>query len=238
MDTAHKEKRNHMMGLMEQLKRRLSPAPGPELYTEIELNTLDRYAETAFGSYETVFHELESPDIHVDLLLIEPTEDRPYYTILTQGMGAHKMKVPPQMEPYRIERAEIAVSLPADWNINSGDEADYWPLRWLKILARMPLTQNTWLGYGHTITNGAPLADNTNLSGVMLDYAIDRTTGKPARVKLPSGEEIVFYQMLPLYPEELRFKQQFDAEALLDRLHADEHYQIVNPVRPNHCIGL
>lgn len=223
------------MGLLNILKNKFTRPRGPELYTEIELNTLDRYTETAFGTYENVFHELASPDIHVDLLVIQPSEDRPYYTLLTQGMGAHKMEVPPQMKPYRIERAEIAVSLPPDWNINSGDEEDYWPLRWLKMLARMPIEQDTWLGYGHTIANGSPLADNTDFSGVILDYAIDRSTGKPARAKLPNGEEVVFYQMLPLYPDELRFKQQFDADALFERLQQDEHFEQVNLGRPSCC---
>lgn len=224
------------MGLITKLKQQLRSHSAPQLYTEIELNTLDRYIEKAFGVYQTVFHELSAGDqMHIDLLVIEPTASRPYYTVMTQGMGAYKMHVPPQMEPYRVERAEIAMSLPSDWKLDSGEEADYWPLRWLKKLARMPITQNTWLGFGHVIANGEPFADNTRFSGILLDYAIDQITGKPARVKLPNGEEIVFYQLLPLYPEEMRLEQEYDADTLLQRLHADKNSSIVQLRRPSCC---
>ncbi|MGN1030518.1 MAG: suppressor of fused domain protein, partial [Butyricicoccaceae bacterium] len=147
------------------------------------------------------------------------------------------MVVPPQMEPYHVERAEIAVALPADWKLDSDDEKDYWPLRWLKVLARMPIEQNTWLGYGHTVAGGGPLADNTQFSGVMLGYALDRTTGKPARAKLPGGREVVFYQMLPVYTEELRFKQRHDADALLDLMRGTERFEVVDINRPSYCPG-
>ena len=35
-----------------------------------------------------------SPDIHVDIYIIEPTRKRNYYTLITSGMGAHRMNVP------------------------------------------------------------------------------------------------------------------------------------------------
>ena len=45
----------------------------PELYTEEEMETVERHISNYFGSYEHVFHELISPDIHVDICIIPPT---------------------------------------------------------------------------------------------------------------------------------------------------------------------
>lgn len=59
---------------------------------------------------------------------------------------------------------ELCIFLPANWPLESEpyqtieetfkDENNYWPLRWLKKLARFPHEYNTWIGRGHTIPNG------------------------------------------------------------------------------------
>ena len=84
------------------------------------------------------------------------------------GMGAYKMNIPDGLKEYRLERAELMVTLPSDWEVNNNAEEWYWPLRWLKILARFPLEENTWLGWGHTIPKGESFAENTDLSGISI----------------------------------------------------------------------
>jgi hypothetical protein len=113
------------------------------------------------------------------------------------------------------------VCLPPDWKLDDlKDEKWYWPLRWLKILARLPGEENTWLGWGHTIPNGCPLAENTRLSAIMLIYP--GAFGEESfECELPSGEEVNFYQMLPLYDEEIEYKLKHNAEALLDLMDAE-----------------
>lgn len=140
----------------------------PELYTEEETTRLEQYIEANFGAFDSVFHEIVSPDIHVDIAIIKPTPNHNYYTLVTMGMGAHKMNVPSELSDLKLERAELLIHLSADWNVQSDEEIWYWPLRWLKILARLPIEQSTWLGYGHTIPAGTALAENTELSGILL----------------------------------------------------------------------
>ena len=186
------------------------------LYPEEDMNALEHHIEEYFGSYENVFHEISSPDIHVDVVVIEPTRERNYYVLVTMGMGARKMSVPPDLEGYRLERAEILVCLPPDWNLaDINNEKWYWPLKWLKILARLPGEENTWLGWGHTIPNGGPFAENTRLSGIML-ISPGAFGEESYECELPSGEVVNFYQMLPLYDEEIKFKLNHDAKSLLE----------------------
>ena len=79
----------------------------------------------------------------MDIAIIAPNETDPYYKLVTMGMGAHDMEVPSQFAAYELRNAELLIYLPADWNIESNDENDYWPLRWLKIIARMPIDYHT-----------------------------------------------------------------------------------------------
>lgn len=204
----------------------------PEMYEEEELDALDAHVDKYFGESDKVFHEIASPDIHVDIYIIEPTPERNYYTLVTNGMGAHRMNVPDNLAEYKLERAEVLIYLPANWDINGEEEKDYWPLRWLKILARLPIEQNTWLGWGHTVPNGEPFAENTQLSGMLLINP-ETMDERAAVCQLPNGEEVNFYQVIPLYEEEMNFKVENDAEVLLERM--DDISAVVDINRVNVC---
>ena len=141
-----------------------------EFYTERELDLVQAYIENTYGMFESVFHEVVSPDIHVDICVIPPVPERNYYTLVTLGMGAHRMNIPGELAGMQLERAELAISLPSDWKIDSEDERWYWPIRWLKILARLPIEEDSWLGWGHTVSNPGqlPFAENTGFAGMIL----------------------------------------------------------------------
>lgn len=206
----------------------------PEMYEEEELDALEAHIDKFFGHSDHVFHEIASPDIHVDIFIVEPTAERNYYTLVTSGMGAHRMNVPKELAEYKLERAEIVVYLPADWNISDHEEKNYWPLRWLKILARLPLEEDSWLGWGHSVPNGKPFAENTQLSSVLLINPENVEEGA-AVCLLPNGEEVNFYQMIPLYEEEVNFKIQNGAETLLGKM--GEISAVVDIHRLNVCEG-
>ena len=52
----------------------------PEVYTEEEMEAVEGHIQQYFGKFENVFHELSSPDIHVDICVVPPSEERDYYT--------------------------------------------------------------------------------------------------------------------------------------------------------------
>ena len=74
----------------------------PEVYTEEEMEAVEAHIQQYFGKFENVFHELSSPDIHVDICVVPPTEERDYYTLVTMGMGAHRMNVPEELAEYKL----------------------------------------------------------------------------------------------------------------------------------------
>lgn len=192
----------------------------PEVYTEEEMEAVEGHIQQYFGKFENVFHELSSPDIHVDICVVPPSQERDYYTLVTMGMGAHRMNVPEELAEYKLERAELAIALPGNWKLKHEDlknERWYWPIRLLKTLARLPIASDTWLGFGHTMDNEEDFAKDTKLCAAMLTGPQDTEDGSEVCI-LPGGEEVNFYQVIPLYREELEYKMEHDADALLDKM--------------------
>ena len=46
----------------------------PKVYTEEEMEAIEGHIQQYFGEFEHVFHELVSPDIHVDICVVSPSE--------------------------------------------------------------------------------------------------------------------------------------------------------------------
>ena len=205
----------------------------PEVYSEDEMSAIEQHIKNTFGEFENVFHELVSPDIHVDICVVPPSEERDYYTLVTMGMGAHRMNVPEELAEYKLERAELAIALPADWKLDQEsmkDEKWYWPIRLLKSLARLPIASDTWLGFGHTMDNKENFAENTKLCAAILTGPQSTEEGGEV-CTLPGGEEVNFYQVIPLYEDELDYKLEHDVDALLNKMRGISF--VVNPTRQN-----
>ena len=180
-----------------------------EMYGEADWDAVEKHIEKYFGYYDYVFHESVSTGIHLDICVIPPRKDHNYYTLVTFGMGAHRMNVPEELTEKKLERAELLINLPPDWKLSEEDwqeEKWYWPIDVLKWIARIPVKdRNTWLGWGHTISSGEPFAESTKLCGAML--LNPGVFGEPSYFcTLPDGDEVNFYQLIPLYKEEMEFK--------------------------------
>lgn len=206
------------------------------LYSEKELDEYETFIQQNFGDYKEVFHEIVSPDIHLDIIMVPPTPENPFHKLITMGMGAYRMNVPQELKEYELEHAELVLYLPEDWNITSSDEKDYWPIRYLKVLGRLPINYNTWLGYGHTVHANAEaeaFAENTELNSILLLNACNLEF-ENMDLRLSSGKKINFYQIFPLYQEELEYKQQNSADELLDLFSDDDIMPILNIHRKNY----
>ena len=164
------------------------------------MEAIEGHIQQYFGDFENVFHELASPDIHVDICVVQPSAERDYYTLVTMGMGAHRMNVPEELAEYKLERAELAIALPKDWKLRQEDMRDerwYWPIRLLKTLARLPIASDTWLGFGHTMDHKEDFAKDTKLCAAILTGPQGTEEGSEV-CTLPGGEEVNFYQVIPL----------------------------------------
>lgn len=205
-----------------------------ELYDDEEIEALEEHIKEYFGDFPTVFHEIVSTDIHCDICIVPPSEERNYYTLITMGMGAHIMNIPSDLAIEDHGRAELLICLPPDWKVGENSEEWFWPISLLKNLARLPINCDTWLGWGHSVDNQQAFADTTALEGSLLVYPEGVDDGAETCV-LPNGDTVNFFEIIPLYREEMNFKIDNDTKSLLEKMQDVNH--IVDIGRPNTLEG-
>ncbi|HEL7752223.1 TPA: suppressor of fused domain protein [Stenotrophomonas maltophilia] len=205
---------------------------------EEHIEAIGAHIERHLGPVSGVFHEIISDLVHIDVHVVPATEEFPYLRLVTSGMSDLPMTVPDEVDADVPRYMELMVTLPADWPISQDafeDERNYWPVRLLKGLARLPHEYDTWLGFGHTIPNGHP--SEPYAPGVGFDGAIVLPPVTPpedfAELALEDGKVISFMTIIPLYPEEMDLKLKKGAEALLDRFDAKNIQDVIEPGRVN-----
>ncbi|HRI64275.1 MAG TPA: suppressor of fused domain protein [Polyangium sp.] len=203
------------------------------------VDEIEAHMTKYFGKPTNVFHELVSDKVHIDVHFIPPSKERNQWTLFTTGMSALIMNVPPGADDF--EYAELMISLPPNWNVDalakSPPPADlerwYWPIRWLKQLARLPHDYNTWLGPLHTIPNGdppRPFSPETRLCGwvLLLPFSVPE---EGQSIVLSDGRVVRLYALYALYAEEMELKLQHGGQALLDALAATHATEVLSLTR-------
>lgn len=187
------------------------------------VEAVGRHLDATVARVETVFHEIVSDALHIDVLHIPPAIGRRFHTLVTSGMSEVPMRTPEEAADFRF--AELSILLEPGWRLEQAafsDERWYWPIRLLKSLARLPLEHETWLGFGHTVASAdppAPYAPDTSLCGAIVLPPM--TLGEPfSRMTRADGAFTCFWSVVPLYEQELRFKMEHGVDALLDRFDA------------------
>ena len=103
------------------------------------------------------------------------------------------------------------------------------------MLASRNFSSDTLLGFRHTMCKKSPFAENTALCGALLVGPQDIVWNGGEVCTLPGGEEVNFYQVIPLYQEELEYKLEHDADTLIEQM-AEVSF-VVHPDRPNSIVG-
>ena len=209
------------------------------------LEEIEAHFDSLFPGRESfVYHEILSDIVHIDVHIMKPTAEQPFYVVFTTGMSDKPMSIPreiPRKERADLELAELFVFLPGDWELGgvgkSGSDvspAHFWPIQMLKFLARFPHEYQTWLAYGHTIPNGAeyaPLDHSVGFGGVVL-----RSGGGPlCSMTAKDGRKLNFYQMVPAYKEEIEYKLKYGMEGLEKVFQEHRISPVLDPQRPNLC---
>ena len=201
------------------------------------IDDITGHLEAHLGPVHVVYHELVSEYAHIDVHHFLPRPGRAFHVLATSGMSERAMRVPEEMTTdWRF--AELLINLPAEWQVSQDsfrDERFYWPVRLLKTLARLPHVYATWLGYAHTIPNGEPPEPYESTTAMCAAMLVPPLSLGEAMHKLerPNGQVIRFWNVLPLYADEVKFKLRKGADALLDRFDAAGIADVVDPARPS-----
>jgi Suppressor of fused protein (SUFU) len=195
--------------------RAVSRYPSANL-SEEEWAGIEASVKATFGEYDTVWHEIHSTDVHLDLIAVPPSTN-PDVWITTMGMSAAEMNAPEGAPKF----AELCIALPATWpldekSLTAENSPWYWPMEWLKNLARLPSEYDTFLGSGHTVPAGGPLGPGCNFTGFMLVplMIVDESADG---IDLTLGEKAVAWlQLIPLYDDEMDAALEFGVDELYD----------------------
>lgn len=205
--------------------------------SEPEMEAICNHLAEHFGPHETVMHELVSEVIHLDLVPIHATEERPFHVVCTMGMSAVPMTVPEDSDLPAY--AELLIVLPPDWGLDEDSiqqDEFFWPLGWLKQIAHIPSDYDTFLAPGHTIPTGEPAEPipGTGFVCFMVLPLIMAENDSAGEVGI-NDKTIAFFQVIPLYPEEMELKLEEGVDALLERFEESELpvESLFDPQRPN-----
>lgn len=211
------------------------PRTPPDVH-DSSVEEIVKHIEKHLGPIENVFHEIVSDLVHVDVHCVPPRPDCPWITLVTTGMSDRPMNVPPEAEAFRY--AELLINLPPDWPLTMEalkDDNNYWPIRWLKYLARFPHEYDTWLGYGHTVANGnppEPFASRVPFSGMLLELPLSAGT-EFGRLEIGKEKVIFFFALVPLYADEMNLKLKRGVEHLENLFEKHKVRDVVDVSRPN-----
>lgn len=180
-----------------------------------------------------VWAEIASGLIHLDVLIIEPSDERPWYTLVTSGMSQMPMKAPPEFG--KAKYSELVLHLPPDWPMHEPElrkRENFWPIEVIKNVARFPHLFETWLWWTQTVHNEKPYHPSTPFTGVMLLQ--DTPYGQKFLFMETDREEPTFFHTLVfLHEAELAYYIQYGYDALAHALLDQGMKIVVDPFRPS-----
>ena len=217
--------------LHKERERPLQPAAGSE-----DTEQIQKHIERHLGPVESVWHELVSDLVHIDVHYIKPTPERNVHTFVSTGMSDLPMSAPEGSEGSKY--AELLVTLPAEWPVSEDDfknEKNYWPIGALKWLARFPYEYETWLWSGHTVPHGnppGPYHPSTRFVGAIIAPPVT-VSPEFLSFRCSPDKEVSFFSVIPLYPEEMDLRLRKGSDALFDLFAKSGVNEIIDIQRKN-----
>ena len=198
------------------------------------IKSVGDHIETYFGKIDFVMHEKKSPLVHVDVYVVRDMGPTKHQYLITSGMSEKPMPVPDGASDGRF--AELVIALPGDWPLSPEafeDEANYWPIRILKGLARFPHEHKTWMYEGHSahwINPPAPIASNTNMTSVVL-LRPRLIPEENQYVHVSKKKHIRLWGVYPVYHEEVDLKERQGSGSLDELFDQNGITELLDPKR-------
>jgi hypothetical protein len=199
------------------------------------LREIKAHIEGHFGKDYFVLHEKKSSTVHVDVHVVVPNAERPFFTLLTSGMSDLDMTIPEGLEEFAL--AELCLCLPEDWplsmtNFGWREPKYFWPIGILQQAAKYPHIHHTWLGSGHSVPHSPSQKEETRFTG-MLFVSPGTFPDGADRVATADERTIHYLALIPLLAPELAYKESFGMEKLAEKMLESEVTELFDPQRPS-----
>jgi hypothetical protein len=205
------------------------------------IKSVGDHIEAYFGKIDFVMHEKESPIVHVDVYVVHDMGPSKCQYLITSGMSEKPMPVPDGASDGRF--AELVIALPKEWPLSAEafkEEANYWPIRLLKGLARYPHENKTWMYEGHSVhwlNPPTPIASNTSMTSVVL-LRPRLISEEKQYVHVGKNKHIRFWGVYPAYSEEVDLKERQGSGKLDELFDRDGITELLDPRRPSVAPGM
>lgn len=200
------------------------------------IKSVGDHIEAYFGRIDFVMHEKQSPIVHVDVYVVRDMGEKKCQYLVTSGMSEKPMPVPEGASDGRY--AELVIALPGNWPLSPEafkDEANYWPIRMLKGLARYPHENKTWFYEGHSAhwnNPPSPIAPNTGMTSVVL--LRPRLIPEDSHyIRLGKDKQIRLWAVYPAYREEVDMKEREGSGKLDELFDQNGVTELLEPNRPS-----
>ena len=187
---------------------------------------MERHLDRCFGRRRrSVFHELVSPIVHLDVHVVAPSERYPTWRLVTCGMAEKPMSTPPGFKhsPY----AELTIALPPELKLRE----IRWAVELLYDMARSTHRASSHLWDGHTVSWTEPIAPGASWTSVIVLPPSNAPDGFGEFTY--GGNTVNILAVLPLHEDELELCLNEGAESLRDRLDAAGVTGVVDQARPS-----
>lgn len=134
----------------------------------------------------------------------------------------------------KCDRAELITTLPKSWKLSLEVENWYCSIRLLTDLGRLPIYSNTWIGYVHTTSNTIQYGMSIELSGIHFFPYEAKNDEKCFRCKINMFEFVNFYQVVPIYEEELNYKLENSIDKF-EALFSEDYNFIIDQKKKKLC---
>ena len=159
-----------------------------------------------FGADEEpmIFHTIadEPGALHIDVVSIAPTKERPFRVLGTIGASDHPMRPKPHS---LTDRNEYVAFVPADWELNTPEHR--WIVNLLQMVAQYPHEANTMITYSHTLDLSAVMEElqsaDFNMCGAGLLFPQVCEDTNVLRCKTGLMETVTILHMTPLTRSEM-----------------------------------
>ncbi len=209
-------------------------------------SSIIKHVEKHVGKIDHKFIPVKPSEHAVDILHVKPNKKNRFHTLVTCGMSSIPMN--PRKGFEGAEFMELAILLHEDWPVEKdtfSDMDNYWPFEKLVINSQSPFKQDPtgWLWGGMTIMSGRD-ENNRPIPFKTVDYAgmvVENFQSLPVDFNtLEAGwkKRIYFFALVPVFPEEIDFKnsQKISAEKLLKHIKENGYSDVILKNRKNTCL--
>lgn len=193
-----------------------------ELYSNKDSDILKKYINKHYGKTQSVYRDYSSTGVHPDIAIIPPNLAKPFYTLVTTGLGAHKIDpsagMPMNIKSGFYERVEFVMTLNKSWPLDEKTEEIYWPLHLLRDASKLAAEKNCCFGELPVIEM-TKFYDPMNkfIGALLVEPEVDISDDdKPC--KLSDGSSVKFLQFIPLFKEEIRHRKEHGGDRLFKGL--------------------